>query len=346
MKKWPWVAAFYAVAGAALTAKLVSRPRDVAWEDYADELPHAEHSRFLAVDGARIHFQDMGDPHAPPVFLIHGFCASSYIWADVMPLFVAAGFRVIVPDLIGFGFSDKPAYAEYTIESQARMILRLMNRLGIGRAALVGSSYGGAVAATCALDSPERVEKLVLVGAVSNDNVKEQLSLRLAAAPVLGDLFSPVLLDSRALMRWRMGQVYAPENARLLDDAGRLEAHHRPLRTARAHRAIINTLRRWSASRVTREARLIKQPTLLLWGENDQDVPLSNGQRLFRAIPDARLVVLRRCGHIPHEEYPELFADLATNFLRDALPYTRSADVAEGSKIRELAALDEELLAE
>jgi pimeloyl-ACP methyl ester carboxylesterase len=336
MKKWPWLAAFYALAGAALTAKLVSRPRDVAWEDYADELPHAEHSRFVAVDGARIHVQDVGDPHAPPVLLIHGFCASSFIWSDAVPHFVRAGYRVIVPDLVGFGFSDKPPYAEYTIKSQARMILRLMNRLGLGRATLVGSSYGGAVAATCALDSPERIDKLVLVSPVSNDGVKEQALLRLAASPVMGDLLSPVILDSRLLMRWRLSQVFAPSNAHLLDDARRLEAHHRPLRAARTHRAVINTLRRWDATYITRAAHLIEAPTLLLWGEFDQDIPLRDGQRLFREIPDSRLIVFRRCGHVPHEEYPEMFADVVTKFLRGELPYTRTPEIAEGVKIREV----------
>jgi pimeloyl-ACP methyl ester carboxylesterase len=334
MKKWPWIAAFYALAGAALTAKLVSRPRDVAWEDYADTLPHAEHSRFVAVDGARIHFQEMGAAHAPPVVLLHGFCSSGYIWADVMPLLAEAGFRVIAPDLVGYGFSGKPPYAEYTIQAQARMVLRLLNRLGIGRATLIGSSYGGAVAATCALDAPERVDKLVLVGAVSNDNVPQQRLLQMAAWPVIGDLLSPVMLDSRPLMRWRMSQVYAPENARLTQDAARMEGHHRPLRAAATHRAVINTLRRWSATRIAREAHLIRQPTLLLWGENDQDVPLREGWRLFHSIPDSRLIVFHRCGHIPHEEYPAQFAEIVSGFLHQALPYTRTEAIAEGSKIR------------
>ena len=340
MKKWPLVAAFYALAGAALTAKLVSRPRDVVWEDYADELPHAESSRFVAVDGARIHVQEMGAANAPPVVLLHGFCSSNYIWADVMRPFADAGFRVVAPDLVGYGFSEKPSYAEYTIQAQARMVLRLLDRLGIGRSTLIGSSYGGAVAATVALAASERIEKLVLVSPVSNNNVRDQTLLRLAAAPVIGDLFSPVLLDSRALMRWRMSRVYAPHNAHLLNDTARMEGHHRPLRTANTHRAIINTLRRWSATHVSREAHLIEAPTLLLWGENDQDIPLHEGQRLFRAIPDARLIVFRHCGHIPHEEYPAQFVDVVSRFLHNSLPYTRAPDIAEGVKIRGLDTFD------
>ncbi|MBK8151415.1 MAG: alpha/beta fold hydrolase [Acidobacteria bacterium] len=88
------------------------------------------------------------------------------------PKLADAGFHVVALDLIGFGYSEKPAWFDYSIQSQARMISRFMDRLGIGTATLVGSSYGGAVVLTVALDYPERVEKLVLVDAVINDEPK------------------------------------------------------------------------------------------------------------------------------------------------------------------------------
>ena len=78
-----------------------------------------------------------------------------------------AGFRVIAPDLLGYGYSGKPRNLDYTIARQAEMVVSFMQRLGIDRAVLVGSSYGGAIAATIALDHPDLVEKLVLVGAVN-----------------------------------------------------------------------------------------------------------------------------------------------------------------------------------
>jgi pimeloyl-ACP methyl ester carboxylesterase len=263
MKKWPWVAALTALAGVAVTAKLVRRPRDVEWSDYAGQLPHTEHSAFVAVDGVRLHFQDFGPRHAPAVILIHGFGSSCYIWADTVQLLADAGFRVIAPDLVGFGFSEKPPYAEYTIHFQARMILRLMNRLGIGRAQLAGSSYGGAVAVTCALEAPERVEKLVLAGPVSSDYVTSQGLARLAAAPLAGDLLTPLLLDSKTLVRWRMRQVYAPRNAHLLDDPRRLALRQILLGNANAHRAVLASLRRWDANHVSRASYSVSDTSAL-----------------------------------------------------------------------------------
>ncbi|MFN2454779.1 MAG: alpha/beta fold hydrolase [Pyrinomonadaceae bacterium] len=309
------IAGAYGFAGAALAAKLLSRKRDVAWDEHAAELHHAEKSRFAEIDGVRVHYQEAGEENAPPVVLIHGFCASNFVWSDVLVPLADAGFRIIAPDLVGFGFSEKPRRVEYTIAAQSRMITRLLDHLGIERAAIVGSSYGGAVAAMAALDYPDRVERLALVGAVINDDIKKEMLMRMAASPLVGDLLSPLLLDSRRMVRWRMKNVYAECASPHLHDEKRLEAHHRPLRAARTQRAVLRTLRQWNAERIAREAHLIKQPTLLVWGENDLDVPLRDGEHLFDSIPHARFIVFRRCGHLPMEEYPREFAEVIKNFV-------------------------------
>ncbi|HKC66002.1 MAG TPA: alpha/beta hydrolase [Pyrinomonadaceae bacterium] len=317
MKKRYWIAGAFGLAGAAVAVKLFCRPRDVVWVDHAHELHHAEHSRFAVVDGVRVHYQEAGAIDAPPMLLIHGFTASNFVWSDVLLPIAESGFRVIAPDLIGFGFSEKPKDGEYTIEAQARMITGLMDHLGIESAILVGNSYGGAVAATCALDYAERVERLVLVDAVTNDHVKSQLLLRLAASPVLGDLISPLMIGSHKLVFWRMKKGYAPENAHLFDE-NRMKAHHRPLLAASTQRAALTTLRRWRAERIEEEAESIKQPTLLIWGEDDPDIPLEHGRKAFERIPNSRLIIFRRCGHMPMEEYPREFVEVLTGYCRNA----------------------------
>lgn len=315
MKKRYLIGGAYGLAGAAVAAKLWRRPRDLDWEEHACEVRHGERSRFASVEGVRVHYQEAGDESAPAMILIHGFCASTFVWSDVLVPLSEMGFRVVAVDLLGFGFSEKPEAGEYTIEWQARMIAGLMDALGIERAALVGSSYGGAVAATCALEYPSRVERLVLVGAVSNDEAKHQFLLRLAATPLMGDLISPLVISSPRLMKWRMRQVYAEGNTQLFTDE-RMRAHHLPLRTSNTQRAVLKTLRRWNASHIGREAGSIEQPTLLVWGEDDRDIPLRHGERLHALIPNSRLVVFSRCGHLPQEERPEEFAGLVAGFCR------------------------------
>ncbi|HEV2912733.1 MAG TPA: alpha/beta hydrolase [Pyrinomonadaceae bacterium] len=336
MKKRYLIAGASGLAGGALAVRLLMRPRDVDWAEHREHLHHAERSRFADVGGVRVHYQEAGPKDAPPVLLIHGFCASNLVWSDVLLPIAGAGLRVIAPDLVGFGFSEKPRDGEYTIDAQARMITGLMDELGIERATLVGSSYGGAVAATCALDAPDRVERLVLVDAVTNDEAKQQPLLRLAALPLMGDLISPLLADSYRLMRRRAKKLYAVSNAQLFDRQ-RAEAHHRPLRASATQRAVLRTLRRWRASRIEAEAHRIKKPTLLVWGEDDADIPLRHGLRLHELMPDARLIVFRRCGHLPQEEYPREFAKLVADFCKGALAATVTADQAPNALAAERA---------
>ena len=311
MKKRYWIAG---AATLAIAGKLLLRPRDADWNKCRDTVFHSEHSCFIDVDGVRVHYQDAGDVNAPAIVLIHGFASSTLVWSKVFLKLAAAGYRVIAPDMLGHGYSAKPRTGEYTIAGQAKLILRLLDSLGISRATFVGSSYGGAVAATCALDYPERVEKLILVGAVNNNRPLAFALMRLFGSPVFGDVVSPLLIGSRRLLRRRMKQVY-DRHSWVLDER-RVDARHLPLRAAGTHRAIIRTVRGWDAERISREAHLIKQPVLLLWGETDREIPVADGERLHAEIPGSRLIVFRSCGHLPHEEYPEAFLEVVTDFCK------------------------------
>lgn len=302
--------------GAVVAWKFLTRPNGVAWEDVFDKVHHAEHSRFVEIDGATVHFQEFGERGNPTLLLIHGYTASTYVWHEVAPVFAENGFHVIAVDLLGFGYSDKPSWFDYKITSQARMISRLMDRLGIGRATIAGSSYGGAVAATLALDYAERVEKLILVDSVINDDLRDHPILRLAALPGIGELFTPFIADSKAYLKIRMKGSLAPANYNLITDE-RLESVLRPLKAADAHHSLLETSRQWDANRIEQDAHLINHPTLIVWGENDTLIPLHNGETLYNSIVHSRFIVLKDCGHVPQEEKPALFAEIVTEFCRD-----------------------------
>jgi pimeloyl-ACP methyl ester carboxylesterase len=312
MKKRYLIGALSGLVAAGVITKLLARPRDVDWEKNRAIVFHAGHSRFEDVDGVKVHYQEAGSRTGPPLVLIHGFASSTLVWSKVFLEFAAKGFRVLAPDLLGYGYSAKPRAFDYTIGAQARMVDRLLFKLGLDRAIIVGSSYGGAIAATIALDYPDRVKRLVLVGAVTNNAPTKYLLMRLFSSPFFGDIISPLLLSSRLLLKRRMKRVY-DRHSWVLDDQ-RIEARHQPLRTAAAHRAIIRTVRRWDADRIQREAHLIAQPTLLLWGDNDAETPLGFGKQLHEAISDSRLIIFRDCGHLPHEEFPQTFTEVVLEF--------------------------------
>jgi pimeloyl-ACP methyl ester carboxylesterase len=284
----------------------------VDWEKNRRFVFHAGHSRFADVNGVRVHYQEAGPMDGPAVILIHGFASSTLVWSKVFLEFAVKGFRVIAPDLLGYGYSAKPRDFDYTIGAQARMLANLLDQMGLAQVTLVGSSYGGAIAASIALDYPNRVKKLVLVGAVTNNEPTKYLLMRLFGSPLIGDILSPLLLSSRQLLKRRMKRVY-DRHSWVLDDV-RVEARHQPLRTAATHRAIIRTVRRWDADRIQRDAHLITQPTLLVWGDNDAEVPLRFGQQLQDAIKGARMVIIQNCGHLPHEEFPQAFIEVVGGF--------------------------------
>lgn len=316
MKKRYWIAAASVSAVAAsVAAKLFLRPGDVEWDKNRDVVFNADYSRFTEVDGVRVHYQEAGQSDAPAMILIHGFAASNLVWSKVLLEIAENGLRVIAPDLLGYGYSDKPRQFDYTILRQAEMVVSLMKQLGIERGVVVGSSYGGAIAATIALDHPELVEKLILIGAVTNNKPTRYLLMRLFGSPIIGDILSPLVVGSRSLLRLRMKRVYDRHSWEL--DERRVDARHLPLRTRGAHRAVIRTVRRWDAERISREAHLITQPTLVLWGDTDREVPLGDGKRLHEEIPNSRLIVFQACGHLPHEEYPQAVIKVISEFVRE-----------------------------
>ncbi|HEV8588158.1 MAG TPA: alpha/beta hydrolase [Pyrinomonadaceae bacterium] len=314
MKKRYLFAGLSGVVAGAVATKLLIRPRDVSWPDSLDFIYNPEYSWFTRVNGVRIHYQEAGDEKAPPIILIHGFISSNLIWSHVLAPFARAGIRAIAPDLPGYGYSDKPADAQYTIAEQARSVVGLMDRLGIQKAVIAGASYGGAIAATMALDYPERVEKLILVGAVTNDDAKRKFLLRVSCLPLVGDIATPLFLSSRWILRKRMEDMYRrmgrPINEKMV------ASRHHLLATANTHRAMIRTARRWSANRIEREASLIRQPTMLVWGDEDDHIPLESAFKLRDAIPKAKLIVFRNCGHLPPAESPEKFVEAVAEFCK------------------------------
>lgn len=316
MKKRNLAIAFAGTAGAAVAVKMLTRAATVNFDDVADRIIHGDRSRFVNVDGVRIHCQEFGDASNPPMILIHGYTASTYVWKTAAPLLAKAGFRVLAVDLVGFGYSEKPRWFEYSITAQARQIERFMDRLGIGRAVVVGSSYGGAVAATLALDYPERVEKLVLVSSVINDDLQSHPILKLASIPGVGEVITPFLADSKVFMRYRMNGTFSRANRHMITEE-RIESIRRPLHAADGHRSLLATSRNWRANRIEHDAHLINQPTLIVWGNDDTVIPVTDGHKLHDAILHSRFVILKNCGHVPHEECSELFCGLVAEFCKD-----------------------------
>lgn len=319
MKDWrtysSLVAAAVGVAAVGVTAQHVRRPRDLRWLDHVHMLPHPTTSNFRVVDGIRIHYQEQFiNRDSEVMILLHGFCSSTYTWKDCFNALVEAGYRVIAPDLKGFGFSEKPLGKQYDITDQVNIITRLMDSLGIKQASFIGNSYGGAISMACALKHPDRVKKLILLAPAHNNAVltRRLLTSQWFVKSSSADLFAPLLLGSPNVLRFYMNKMFY--NKALLTEE-RYNAYLRPLQTANCQMAALTTIRQWQLEWIGIEMKKISVPTLIVWGEQDWALPVEWGAEIHFSIRESKFIVIPECGHLPQEELPDETCKLIVDFL-------------------------------
>ena len=240
-----------------------------------------------------------------PLLLIHGFGATLYTWRSLVPV-LARRHRVITVDLKGSGRAPKPADRHYSVLDQAGYVAELIEGENLTDLTVIGHSFGGGVALAALVGhalSPARIRSLVLIDSMA---YRQRIPWFIAAlqVPGLGPCMlrlSPPEMQVRLVLR---AGYHDP--GRITDDIVRTYAA--PLRDAAARGALIETARAIPPDDVDALAARygdIAVPTLLLWGRHDTIVPLDIGERLHRAIPGSRLVVIDDAGHLPHEERPE-----------------------------------------
>jgi pimeloyl-ACP methyl ester carboxylesterase len=261
--------------------------------------------------GVRTRVLDAGPPDAPAVLLLHGFLSSHLEFDDVIDT-LAVRFRVIAPDLPGFGESARPSPARYSYELGAftESVLDLMAALGVGRASVVGHELGGAVALSLAVHHPELAPRLLLVSPLVYPFPRPR-KLRFAMAPVVGPLVFKQLLGRALFRAYFREDVFSP-----LADVPweRVDRHYELFNTPPSRESAYAVLSTMLDTRpVVALLSRITRPALVVWGRDDAIFPPHHAQRLTRQLPNARLTILEG-GHSPHEEGPSAFAALATEF--------------------------------
>lgn len=268
-------------------------------------------SRCQDVDGLPVHYLDCGD--GPPVVLLHGFGAWAYSWRHNIDA-LAARHRVIVPDLKGFGLSGRDRRHKHGLTDQARLVLTLLDRLGLRRAALVGNSMGGEISLRAALLAPERVAGLGLICSSGTFTVRQMPLLRRAIRiPGFARWLTHRLVRLETVRRAVRGALGDPSRYNETDAA----AYWLPLARPGAADLVAALARDADFGAVRDRLSAITAPALIVWGERDSFIPLAHGQLLAELLPNSRLVVLPGLGHSPQEESPEEVNDLLLDFLSE-----------------------------
>jgi pimeloyl-ACP methyl ester carboxylesterase len=264
--------------------------------------------RFETVDGVRLRYLRAGT--GPAVVLLHGFASSIVTWRDTMPL-LARSHDMVAVDFPGFGGSE--VRPDLPPSAYPRLVVGLMDRLGIARASLVGNSMGGGAAVVVAGRQPDRVDRLVLIDSVGYNLAPGDRPWLLRAAG-----FKPAarLIEAlpirRAMVKVALRQIFHDDR---LVTRERIDEYVAPLLRPGAMAAAQSLLASGDDMGLPEAVARVRAPTLVVWGREDAWVPVEQADRFLAAIPGSRKVVLDGCGHLPQEERPKEVSHLLEDFL-------------------------------
>ena len=276
----------------------------------------------LAGDTLTVHYEEAGDGR-PALLLLHGFAASTFSWREVLPSLAQWG-RTVAFDRPAFGLTERPlpetwqgnwtTQNPYTLNAQVDLTLGVMDQLGIGEAVLVGNSAGGTVAMLAALAHPERVKALVLLdpSVYGGGGGQSPIVRWLINTPQMRRL-GPLL--ARQIERWGLDFARSAwhDPTRITDEI--LQGYQKPLQAADWDRALWELAAAGRPSGLPARLAELQLPVLVITGDNDRIVPTQQSVKLAAELPNATLVVVPACGHVPQEECPQAVLDAIQAFL-------------------------------
>lgn len=274
---------------------------DIAVDDLKEAYAEAP-SAFVPIDGMQVHYRDQGEvSDSIPVVLIHGTGASLHTF-DAWTARLQKDRRVIRMDLPGFGLTGPFPDRNYSMDRYVSFIEQFLANRGVSRCVLGGNSLGGAIAWQFALKNPEVVDKLVLIDAGGYPMASESkpIAFTLARIPVLNKILT--FITPRSMVRSSVENVYA-DKSKVSDDL--VERYFKLTLREGNRQALVD---RMSMEADMEKAALVKNiscHTLVLWGDKDLLIPVSNAHRFHQDLPHSELVILKNSGHVPMEENPE-----------------------------------------
>ena len=259
--------------------------------------------KFVDIDGSKIRYLESGSSKKTLV-LIHGLGASCERWEKVLPI-LENDFQVIVPDLIGFGYSDKPT-VDYTMDFFSNFLEKFLKTLEINKTSIIGSSLGGQIAVEYASSHSNSVEKLILV---SPSGIMKQSTFALDAY-IMAALYPNENSAKNAFETMDGSGGEIPRNT-ITSFVKRMKLHN-------AKFAFMSTLLglKYSES-ITPKLENISSSTLLIWGSDDPVIPIQFSKDFLTSINNCELYEMSKCGHTPYVQKPELFASKVLKFLNN-----------------------------
>jgi len=266
-------------------------------------------SQFVQTPGLRTHVHIEGPAHAPVLLLLHGFGSSLQTW-DAWGQGLATEYQVVRLDIAGFGLTGPAEPGDYSDEADVQRLLAVVDQLGLSTMTVVGHSMGGRLAWHFAAAHPQRVDKLVLIAPDGFPDPQAHSEMTYAVSAWMG-------LVRYTLPRWmiKKGVASAYADPSRLDD-NTVQRYQDMLLAPGVRPAVLARMAQTRNRDPLPWLQRLSMPTLLLWGAQDQMIPVANAMDYQRAIPHAQRVVLPGVGHLPHEEQPQGSLQALRDFLQ------------------------------
>jgi pimeloyl-ACP methyl ester carboxylesterase len=233
-----------------------------------------------------------GESSSKPLIFLHGWRSNSALWFGIFPKLLEAGYSIFALDFPGFGKSQMPK-AAFFLQNYVDIVAEFMQKLDINKATVIGHSHGGRVSIKMAAQTPEKIENLVLVDSGGIKKETAEKNVKKGLAKMLKPFFAP------SFMKPVKNKIYTMMGA---DDY---------VATPELQQTFLNVINEDLLPLLSK----IKNNTLLLWGENDMDTPVGDGEVMKKNIPHSDLVVLKNAGHYSFLDQPEEFTKYLLEFL-------------------------------
>lgn len=243
-------------------------------------------SHNVTISGIRVHYYTLGPANGRPVVLVHGLGGRSEDWRNLAPILAQSGFRVYLPDLPGFGQSERPAEFSYSIPDQAAIVVGFLDSVGLRRVDLGGWSMGGWIVQRVAAEHPERVSRLMVYDSAGIYEVPHwDISL-----------FTPATREEVV----QLNALLMPHPPRMPDFVARDILRVSDSNAWVTHKALASML----TGRDTTDALLpkLKMPVLIVWGTEDRITPPDQAMKIHQLVPQSQLEMIDGCGHLAPDQ--------------------------------------------
>ncbi len=283
---------------------------DIPFEELKNKYTN-EQSKFINIQGVNVHYRDEGNQNdSIPLVLIHGTSSSLHTWDSIVPALVGKK-RIIRLDLPAFGLTGPHPQRDYSIDFYNQFIDAFLNAIGVQQYIIAGNSLGGSIAWNQALRYPNKVKQLVLInsGGYPKKNEKGNIGFKLASTPVVGDVL--LKFTPRGIIRKSIEDVYS-DKTKVSED---LVQRYFDLLLREGNRQATLDIFKNRKFGGSEKIKNIGTPTLIIWGEDDQLIDVSNAYLFQKDIRNSQLVIIPKTGHVPMEENPLAFLAAFNKFI-------------------------------